>query len=347
MLKPALQDKRNQRILADVVRAYIDTGEPVSSRSIAKRLPEQLSPATVRNVMADLEEEGYLYQPHTSAGRVPTAAAYRFFAQQATSAAELDPEDQQWIRQELATARTPEEIMTRASHVLATLSRGLGIIIAPPLGQIVLEFIRFLLLPDNRLLVVLVSAGGRTRDKLLHVERGFTQAELDETAQYLNTEYRGWTLGAIRTDLQAGLTRDRERYDKLRTDALLLCDPALLGGDEPTQVYVEGAAQIATAADFADERELGELLGAIEQRQRLVTLLTDCVESPEPVHVQIGVKAIGGAGEHLALISAPYVYDEHSQGSLGVLGPMRMQYERAITAVAYVAKLFGQTLSEK
>jgi len=347
MLKPVLQDKRNQRILADVVRAYIDTGEPVSSRVIARRLPEPLSPATVRNVMADLEEEGYLYQPHTSAGRVPTAAAYRFFAQQATSAAELDPEDQKWIRQELASARTPEEIMTRASHVLATLSRGLGIIISPPLGQVSLEFIRFLILPDNRLLVVLVSSGGRTRDKLLHLERAFSQAELDETAQYLNAEYHGWTLDAIRADLQASLARDRERCDSLRSDALLLCDPALLGSDEPARIYVEGAAQIATAAEFATEKELGELLGAIEERQQLVTLLTVCIESPEPVHVQIGVKEMGGAGEHLALISAPYVYDEHSQGSLGVLGPMRMQYERAITAVAYVAKLFGQTLSEK
>jgi len=130
-----------------------------------------------------------------------------------------------------------------------------------------LEFIRFLVLPDNRLLVVLVSSGGRTRDKLLHLERAFSQAELDETAQYLNTEYRGWTLDAIRADLLTGLSRDRERYDKLRSDALLLCDPALLGSDEPARIYVEGAAQIATAAEFADEHELGELLGAIEERQ--------------------------------------------------------------------------------
>ena len=121
MLKPVLQEKRNQRILTDVVRTYIETGEPVSSRAIARLLPEPLSPATIRNVMADLEEEGYLYQPHTSAGRVPTAAAYRFFAQQVMAGAELTSEDQAWIRQELAAARTPEELMTRASHVLATL----------------------------------------------------------------------------------------------------------------------------------------------------------------------------------------------------------------------------------
>lgn len=347
MLKPVLQEKRNQRILSDAVRIYIETGEPVSSRVIARRLPEQLSPATVRNVMSDLEDEGYLFQPHTSAGRVPTAAAYRFFAQQIIAGSDLTPEDQDWIRQELAAARTPEEIMSRASHVLARLSRGLGIIVSPRLAQVALEFIRFLMLPDGRLLVVLVSGGGRTRDKVLRLERSFAQAELDQVAQFLNASYKGWTLDAIRTDLQTHIARDRERYDRLRNDALLLCDPSLLGEETPAQIYVEGAAQIATAPEFADQAELGELLSAIEERQHLVTLLTDCIESPEPVHVQIGLKEIGGAGEHLALISAPYVYDEHSQGSLGVLGPMRMQYERAITAVAYVAKLFSQTLSEK
>jgi heat-inducible transcriptional repressor len=346
MLKAALQDKRNQRILADVVRAYIETGEPVSSRAIARRLPENLSPATVRNVMADLEEEGYLYQPHTSAGRVPTPSAYRFFAQQALAGSQLTPEDQAWVRQELSAARTPEEIMARASHVLATLSRGLGIIVSPPLGQVALEFIRFVLLPDDRLLIVLVSGGGNTRDKVLRLGRTFTQAELDQVAQFLNAQYRGRTLDAIRADLQKHIARDRERYDRMLGNALLLCDPALLGGQSSAQVFVEGAAQIAAAPEFG-QQELQELLAAIEERQRLVILLTDCIESPEAVHVQIGIREIGEAGEHLALISAPYVYDEHSQGTLGVLGPMRMQYERAITAVAFVAKLFNESLGER
>jgi heat-inducible transcriptional repressor len=347
MLKPVLQEKRNQRILANLVRAYVETGEPVSSRSIARGLPEPVSSATVRNVMADLEDEGYLYQPHTSAGRVPTAAAYRFFAQQAITDAELTPEDQAWVRQELASARTPEEIMSRASHVLARLSKGLGIIISPPLAQVALEFVRFLTLPDGRLLVVLVSGGGRTRDKLLQLERNFTQAELDQVAEFLNRNYKGWTLDAIRADLQKHIARDRQRYDRLHQDALLLCDPAMLSDEPSGQVYVEGAAEILTATEFGSQEELRDLLSAVEERQRLVVLLTDCIESPEPVHVQIGLKQIGGAGEHLALISAPYAYDEHSQGTLGVLGPMRMQYERAITAVAYVAKLFTQSESER
>src|ERR1700723_2520431 len=186
MSTPSLQQKRHREVLSDVVRIYIETGEPVSSRSIARRHPEPLSPATVRNVMADLEEEGFLYQPHTSAGRVPTAAAYRFFVEQVAAPATVSLEDRQWIRRELESAQTPEAVMERASHVLSAVSRGLGIFISPPLARAVVEHVRFLLLPDNRVLVVLVTGGGQTRDKLIRPERAFQQADLDTTATYLN-----------------------------------------------------------------------------------------------------------------------------------------------------------------
>src|ERR1700745_2804119 len=157
MRNSALQERRNRQILADIVRVYIETGEPVSCRPISKGFEESLSPATVRNVMADLEDGGFLYQPHTSAGRVPTAAAYRFFVEQVRAQATASPEDRLWIRRELEAANTPEAVMERASHVLAAVSRGLGIFIAPPLARRVVEHLRFLLLPDNRVLVVLVA----------------------------------------------------------------------------------------------------------------------------------------------------------------------------------------------
>ncbi len=345
MRNPALHEKRNQQILADIVRAYIETAEPVSSRAISRSHAEALSPATIRNVMADLEDEGYLYQPHTSAGRVPTAAAYRFFAQQIAVQATLNAEDQEWIRRELASAATPEEITERAGHVLAAVSRGLGIIVSPPLAKIVLEHLRFLLLPDGRIMVVLISSGGGTRDKALRTERPFTQAELDRTADYLNSHYVGWTLEAIRAGLLTRLASERERYDRLASNALVLCDPNLLADAPGRQIYVEGAAQMAAAPEFADQAQLRDLLAAIEEKHKLVALLNGCIEAPEPVHVQIGIEQMNAAGQNLALISAPYTSHSQVQGSLGVLGPMRMQYERAITAVAYVARLFSETLS--
>ncbi len=139
MIPAILQQKRHQQILTDVVRMYIETGEPVSSRSISRSHIEALSPATIRNVMADLEDGGFLYQPHTSAGRVPTASAYRFFVEQVAAPATASPEDRQWIRRELESAQTPEAVMERASHVLSAVSRGLGIFISPPLARSIVE----------------------------------------------------------------------------------------------------------------------------------------------------------------------------------------------------------------
>src|SRR5216684_2019510 len=329
MRNSALQERRNRQILADIVRAYIETGEPVSSRAISKGFEETLSTATIRNVMADLEDAGFLYQPHTSAGRVPTAAAYR-----------------EWIQREMGGATSAAEITERAGHVLAEVSNGLGIIVSPPLGKTVLEHARMWLLPDGRVVVVLISPGGNTRDKILRPPRLFTQVELDATADFLNRHYSGWTLEAIRSDLLQKLATERERYEGIVQSALSLCDPAVLGDESSLHVHVEGTSQIVGAAEFANQAQMRDLLAAIEEKHRLVTVLNACIETPEPVHVQIGVKEISEAGENLALISAAYTRNDLVQGSLGVLGPTRMHYERAMTAVAYVAQLFSEALSK-
>jgi heat-inducible transcriptional repressor len=339
-------DRRHSEILSDVVRTFIETGEPVSSRSISRRHAEPLSAATVRNVMADLEEEGYLCQPHTSAGRVPTTAGFRFFVQHvADQPAQLSEKDREWIHRELSSARTPEEVMERASHVLASVTQGLGIVISPSVSHMAIEHVRFIPLPDGRIVVVLLSKGGITRDKVVRVSRNISAVELDRTAEMVNAQFPGWTLQAIRADLKARLARDRERYDQLSSNALLLCDPKLLEEDTPRELYLEGAAQFATVPGLATPEELRELLKAIEERTRLVELLTSCIEAPEPVHVEVGVRGMDRAGQRLALVTAPYAWSEPMQGSLGILGPMRMHYERAITTVACVAQYFNGYLS--
>jgi heat-inducible transcriptional repressor len=345
MRYPTLQERRNRQILADIVRTYIDSGEPVSSRAISARSEEILSTATIRNIMADLEEAGFLYQPHTSAGRVPTAAAYRFFAQEIASQATITAVDKDWIRREMGSPTNAAEITERAGHVLAEVSNGLGIIVSPPMGKTVLDHARMWLLPDGRVVVVLIS-GGNTRDKVLRPSRRFSQAELDATADFLNRHYSGWMLETIREDLLLKLANERERYEGLVQSALTLCDPAVFGDDLARQVHVEGTAQMVGAVDFASQAQLRDLLEAIEEKHRLVTVLNACIETPEPVHVQIGVKEISERGENLAIISAPYMRNDLVQGSLGVLGPTRINYERAMTAVAYVAQLFSEALSK-
>jgi heat-inducible transcriptional repressor len=349
MMGHALHSKRNREILAEIVRAYVAAGEPVSSKAIALSHLEGLSSATVRKIMGELEDDGLLYQPHTSAGRVPTALAYRHFAQQAVAQGKLSEEDRNWISSELDAAATPEEMTERAGHVLSAISRGLGIIVMPALAQSALEHIRFVQLPDGRVVVVLISSGGAARDKVVRTENEFTQAQLDDTAGYINARYVGWTLEAIRADLLQKLASERERYERLVPPALELCDPAILESTDGRQVYVEGAAQIISAPELAtgEGEPLRELLMAIEEKSKLVALLDRCIETPEPVQIQIGVKEIAVAGEHLALITARYAVNEQAKGSLGVLGLTRMEYERAITAVAFMARSFSEALSRE
>src|SRR2546423_4006936 len=332
MRNSALQERRNRQILADIVRAYIETGEPVSSRAISKGFEEALSTATIHNVMADLEEGGFLYQPHTSAGRVPTAAAYRFFAQEIASQATISTTDREWIQREMGGATSATEISARAGHVLAEVSNGLGIIVSPPLGKTVLEHTRMWLLPDGRVVVVLISPGGNTRDKILRPSRLFTQGELDATAEFLNRHYSGWTLEAIRSDLLQKLATERERYEGMAQSALTLCDPAVLGDESALHVHVQDTAQIIGATEFVDQAQLRDLLAAIEEKHRLVTVLNACILKAQTVHVQIGVKGISEAGGNPALVGAAYTRDDKGQGSLGVLGPTRMHYEPGLTA---------------
>src|ERR1700724_1650552 len=281
MRTPALQERRNRQILADIVRTYIETGEPVSSGAISQGFGEILSPAPIRNVMADLEDGGFLYQPHTSAGRVPTAAAYRFFAQEIASQATITAADKEWIRREMGSPANASEITERAGHVLAEVSNGLGIIVSPPMGKTVLEHARMWLLPDGRVVVVLISPGGNTRDKVLRPSRRFSQAELDATADFLNSHYSGWTLEAIREDLLQKLANERERYEGIVQSALTLCDPSVFGDDLSRQVHVEGTAQMVGAVDFDSQAQLRDLLEAIEENHRLAPGFKPGIDTPE------------------------------------------------------------------
>lgn len=336
---------RHEEVLGEAVRSYIETGEPVSSRSIVERHAEPLSPATIRNVMADLEEAGLLFQPHTSAGRIPTAAGYRYFIDRFAVQARLSVGDQLWIRREMDATRGYQQAVGRAAHILAKVSHGLGLILSPPIGLLRLEHIRFLLVPDGRVLVVVLSPGGRTRDKLIRPDRRFAQDELDRIADHVNRNYAGWTIAAIRADLTARLAREEDSYGLLARQALDLCDPQLFEEEGGRQLVLEGTAEIAAAPEFADPSRLSQLLNAIEEKRRLIELLSACLAGPEPVSVRIGLREIAVAGSDLALISAQFSVAGQAPGTLGILGPLRMDYERAITATAYLAERVGSTLT--
>ncbi len=177
---------------------------------------------------------------------------------------------------------------------------------------------------------------------MIRPERTFRQEDLDCIAAHLNRHYVGWTLEAMRADLRMQVERDREQYGRIANDALILCDPAILGDGTERKVYVEGAAQMAASVGFTDQQQLRDLLEAIEEKDRLIALLSGCIEAPEPVHVELGLDKMPGAGKHLALVSASYSSKDQVQGTLGILAPMRMHYERVITAVAFMAQFFSE-----
>jgi len=189
---------------------------------------------------------------------------------------------------------------------------------------------------------VLITAGGMTRDKVIRPERAFLQPDLDRVSEYLNQHYAGWNLAAMRADLREQVDREREQYGRIAHDALVLCDPSVLGYSGERKIYVEGAAQIALAPEFSNQEQLRELLEAIEEKDRLIALLSGCIEAPEPVHVELGLEQMSTAGKHLALISSSYTSKDQGQGTLGIMAPMRMHYERVITALAFMAQFFSE-----
>jgi heat-inducible transcriptional repressor len=190
-------------------------------------------------------------------------------------------------------------------------------------------------------LIILITNGGATRDKLIRPERTFLQEDLDRVANHLNHHYKGWTLEAMRADLKKQVEREREQYGRIAGDALELCDPSILNDAADRKVYVDGASQIASSPDFTNFDQLRELLQAIEEKDRLIALLSGCIESPEPVHVELGLDKITNAGKNLAIVSATYSSNDQVQGTLGIVAPMRMHYERVITAVAFMAQFFS------
>jgi len=338
-------DARKQELLALVVRAHIATGSPVSSSVIAGKFGRRLSSATVRNEMASLQEAGYLHQPHTSAGRTPTGKAYEFYAQEIALRGHLSQADQKWINRNLAGGRADAEtLLSRAPHVLGELCHGVGLVLVPPLASTALDQVRFLALDGQRLLAVVVTRAGLIRDKLVHTRVRLRPDELARMNTYLNQNFRGWTLAAIRAEMERRVAAERSDFLRL---ALQLCCETFQPRPEAGALHLEGVAHLTEQVEGIAPEEWRELLQALEEKERLAQLLADCVESPEqPLRVVIGLERVSPAMKNFALIGARYGRGEHHSGSLGLLGRTRMDYDRAVNAVAYVAHFLDRVITE-
>jgi len=335
---------REREILTAIVETFIATGEPVGSRTLARSYREGLSAATIRNVMADLSDAGFLEQPHTSAGRVPTTEAYRYYVEQLTGKATLSHEDESMIQDSLHGIANVQEFMERTSHVLSLISRNVGVAVALGGSRNALEHVYFSRLGDQKVLAVVVTRSGLVKDRLLRMD--LPQADLDAAARFINENFRGWTMEAMRAELAHRLEQERSEYDRLMASVEQLYRQGALTADETTQaVFVEGAANLV--ASEQDRQHLQELLKTLEEKQRIVDLLAAYLDAKqEAVRVVIGLDEALPSMRNLVLIGAPARIGGDMMGSLAVLGPTRMDYQHTITAVAYIARLFDQVLNE-
>ena len=345
-----LFSERNREILHWVVATFILTGKPVGSRKIARHSREQLSAATVRNIMADLEEMGYLHQPHASAGRVPTDKAYRFYVDYLLKRRGLSQRDRSLIEQDLRvddTDDTPEQLMARASQVLSRVSKNVGIVVSPSISRVSLEHIHFIKLADNRILVILVARSGIVQNRIIHYSEKTTQTELDQAARYIVENFKDRTLHEIRSLILGMIQKEQALYDTFMQQVITLSARAFSDSESQldSEVYLDGASNLIKTPEFSDINRMKLLFETIEQKSRLAALISRCIEGDtQEVRIAIGAENALPGIEDCSLIASRYVVDEKTHGSLGILGPTRMEYARAISLVDYVARLFGRVL---
>ncbi len=340
-------EQRRREILGAIVRQYVSQGMPVGSKAVVDKLSESLSPATIRNVMAELDEEGYLAQPHASAGRVPTDKAYRFYVDHVIASVRLAPAMEKYIDESLSSSSpTPEELMAKTSRVLSKVSRSVGLVLGPALEEKLLQHIKFVKLPDRRVLAVIVSKPDLLENKVIPMDEDLSQEELDQTADYLNKEFLGWSLGTIRLEIFKRMEAEKALCDHLLKNVATLLMWGALATEEPGPLFVDGTSKILDQPEFEDVDRIRELLATLDQKVKLIRILSACMQSSTlGVRTLIGRENPDRQMRHCTFIVAPFHYRNRAVGALGVIGPTRMEYERAITAVAYVAHLCSKLLS--
>ena len=354
---------RERLVLTAIIELYIATGEPVASQAVARVFADRegLSSATVRNVMAALGEEGLLEQPHTSAGRVPTAAAFRYYVEQIAQTGRLaaggpSVNARPQVQNALSEARRGQiedsfsgisganQYLERTSHVLALISQGLGVALASSTAGQVLEHIHFSRLASGRVLAVLVTQAGAVQDRVLALDREMTHVELETAANYLNENFRGWQVERIRAEVARRIEVEREAYRQMLAAIEELCKKgALAAGENPPALFVDGIANLIMAEH--DRERLRQMLLALEAKQRLVELLNAYVDGrQQEVRVVVGLDEASPAMQDLVLIGAPARLGGGNLGTVAVIAPTRIQYQEMIQAVSYVARLSERIL---
>ncbi len=335
--------ERFRNVLEYIVTEYISSAEPVGSRTICKRYGIRLSPATIRNVMADLEDLGFLLQPHTSAGRVPTDKALRYYVDEILNVQRLTLGEREKIRRQYQTSRYDiPEIMKETSRILSGLSRYAGVVLAPKMATTIFKHIQFIRLSNDRILAVFVTSGGNVQNRILQVDNDLSQDELNRISNYLNEMLGGLTLVQVRARILEEMKREKVAYDRLMKQALRLGHRALSREGE-NELYINGQTNIFDDPAFADIEKMKSLFRAFEEKSLLIALLDQCL-SGGGVQITIGSESECTEMEGCSLVSAPYGRADRTLGILGILGPRRMNYSRVIPLVEYTANVLTELL---
>lgn len=335
-------DKRAQTLLKTLIEHYIADGQPVGSRTLSKHSGLELSPATIRNVMSDLEEMGFIASPHTSAGRIPTPRGYRLFVDTLLTVKPLAQQEVSEIKEAIQPDQ-PARVLSHASNLLSGLTHFAGVVIAPRRQQTRIRQIEFVALSERRILLIIVTADGEVQNRILFTQRAYQQGELIEAANYLNQNCLGLDLDQIRGRLQDELRQLSSDMSELMTAALEVSSQA--AADTSTQYMVSGEKNLLDVDDLSSNMErLRKLFALFEQRTSLAQLL-ELSNRADGVQVFIGGESGIAPLDECSVVAAPYEVDGQLVGTIGVIGPTRMAYERVIPIVDITAKLLSNALS--
>jgi heat-inducible transcriptional repressor len=340
--EPQALSAREREILRSIVETYIQTGEPVASRTISARRQGNLSPASIRNVMAELFETGYLYQPHTSAGRIPTGKAFQFYVQ--TLPARRRPVfDDEQLRADLSGADSLAGRAERSSHLLTEITRNIGIAVAIPAASQTLDQIELVNLANRRVLMVVITRDHLVRDRVLTLPEEISQDELNSIRNYLNENFAGWILSDARQELERRLEQASADYDDILKRVNLLYGKGLFDTDVVPQFYMEGASNLVGFDPSLTRETMRELFRTLEEKKRMLELLDRFLEQPSgEIGVQVGLGEAHPAMEALSLIGLNVTLPGGVTARIAVLGPMRMDYERVIAAVLQLGSVFQE-----
>lgn len=331
---------RSQEVLHEIVEAYIATGEPVASRTIARGRRDHLSAASIRNVMADLADDGYLSQPHTSAGRVPTEKAFRSYVEslgmRRLVSAEIDR-----LRVELGRLDSVERRIEFTSRMLTERTRGVGIAAAIPRPNPALEHLELVALPDSRVLMVVMTRDRQVRNRVITLDQPVATEDLASIKNYVNRNFSGWALEDVRRELATRLLRAEATYDAVLSKLTVLYAKGLLDVDPEAEVRMEGAANLVVLDLHLTKEKLRELFQALEEKKRVLELLDRFLDHPVgEVGVHVGLAEIHPAMRELSLIGLPVQLDGGLSAVIAVLGPIRMDYARVMSTVRHVGQAF-------